>query len=93
MTAANRARKVSYNRPFWTRDIRSVNYFFGPELPFVRFMERNGYDTAKDRSLLLNAKVFCSVGQQIGKSNSTSFCKRKIQKISKKTSIFLFLQA
>jgi len=70
MTAANRARKVSYNRPFWTRDIRSVNYFFGPEFPFVRFLERNGYDvtyisgidTARDRSLLLNAKVFCSVG-------------------------------
>ena len=70
--AANgRAYKISYNRPVLTRDgTGGRDFFFSNEYPAVRFLERNGYDVSyqsgvdTDRygSLLLNHKVFLSVG-------------------------------
>jgi hypothetical protein len=39
-----RAYKASYNRPFATRAYRTVNMPFNSEYPFVRWLERNGYD-------------------------------------------------
>lgn len=67
---AERAYKVSYNRPFETRDYRAVNLVFNAEYPMVRWLEANGYDVAyttgldSDRrgALIKNHKVFLSVG-------------------------------
>jgi len=67
---AGRAYKVSYNRPFTTRDTSAQSFFFSGEFPMVRWLERNGYDvsyesgidTARFGSLLLNHKTFLSVG-------------------------------
>lgn len=39
-----RAYKASYNRPFATRAYRAVNMPFNSEYPFVRWLERNGFD-------------------------------------------------
>ena len=70
--AANgRAYKLSYNRPFATRDgLEARDFYFGAEYPLVRFMEKNGYDVSyiagadTDRSgaLLKNHKTFVSMG-------------------------------
>jgi len=70
--AANgRAYKISYNRPFATRDhANGRDFYFASEYAMVRFLERNGYDVSyqagvdTDRygSLLMNHKVFMSVG-------------------------------
>ncbi|WP_423299979.1 DUF4082 domain-containing protein [Glutamicibacter nicotianae] len=70
--AANgRAFKISYNRPFATRDgIEARDFYFGAEYPLVRFLERNGYDvsyfsgvdTDRHGDLLTNHNVFLSVG-------------------------------
>lgn len=70
--AANgRAYKVSYNRPIMTRNTTGgQDFFMSNEYPLVRFLERNGYDlsyiagvdTDRDGGLLLNHKVFLSVG-------------------------------
>src|SRR4029450_10480847 len=67
-----RAYKVSYNRPFDTREstIDGRSYLFSTEYPMIRFLEANGYDIAygagidTDRygSLLQNHRVFMSVG-------------------------------
>ena len=38
--------ETSYNRPFITRDIRSVNTVFNAEYPMIRFLEANGYDVS-----------------------------------------------
>ncbi|MFT4287706.1 DUF4082 domain-containing protein [Nocardioides sp.] len=66
-----RAYKLSYNRPFATRSGgTNHDFFFANEYPMVRFLESNGYDVSylagvdSDRygSLLLNHKVFLSVG-------------------------------
>lgn len=66
-----RAYKVSYNRPFATRDDNNGrDFYFSSEYAQVRFLERNGYDvtyiagvdTDRYGSLLLNHKVFLSVG-------------------------------
>ncbi len=66
-----RAFKLSYNRPFATREgVTSRDFYFSSEYAMVRFAERNGYDvsyiagadTARSGSLLLNHKVFLSVG-------------------------------
>ncbi|GGO65584.1 DUF4082 domain-containing protein [Nonomuraea cavernae] len=62
---ANRAFKVSYNRPF---DARSR--FFGAEYPMVRWIEANGYDvsytsnidTASRGAAMLNHQTFISSG-------------------------------
>ncbi|MEV0231188.1 DUF4082 domain-containing protein [Nonomuraea sp. NPDC050786] len=62
---ANRAYKVSYNRPFDTR-----SRFFNDEYPMVRWIESNGYDvsyfstvdTSSRPGQLLNHKAFMSSG-------------------------------
>jgi hypothetical protein len=66
----NRAKKVSYNRPFWTRSFEAASWVFNAEYPMVRFLEANGYDVsyftgvdaARSGSLILNHKVFVSTG-------------------------------
>lgn len=70
--AANgRAYKLSYNRPFATREgVEARDFYFGAEYPLVRFLERNGYDvsyfsgvdTDRRGAQLKNHKVFMSVG-------------------------------
>lgn len=70
--APGRAVKVSYNRPFDTRESTpwGRDFVFSNEYPMVRFMEAQGYDVTyltsldADRygSLLKNHKVFLSVG-------------------------------
>lgn len=63
--------KLSYNRPFATRDwVDGRDFYFSSEYATVRFLERNGYDVSyiagvdTDRfgSQLLNHKTFLSVG-------------------------------
>lgn len=69
------ASKVSYNRPFLTRNGgggggTAQDWLFNAEYPMIRFLERNGYDlsyttnvdAARYGSLILNHKVFLSVG-------------------------------
>jgi hypothetical protein len=69
------ASKVSYNRPFITRNGgggggQMEDWLFNAEYPMIRFLERNGYnisyttntDVARFGSLLLNHKLFLSVG-------------------------------
>jgi methionine-rich copper-binding protein CopC len=68
----SRARKLSYNRPFATRnDWNGRDFLFSNEYPTIRFLERNGYDVTyiagvdTDRygaTLLQHHKVFMSVG-------------------------------
>src|SRR5436190_13964005 len=41
---ANRATKVSYNRPFDTRALDARSFLFGAEYPMVRWLEANGYN-------------------------------------------------
>jgi hypothetical protein len=41
-----RAYKVSYNRPFTTRDYSDEDWVFNAEYPMVRWLERNGYDVS-----------------------------------------------
>src|SRR4029077_11760508 len=43
-SCANRAAKVSYNRPFDTRDHDPQSFVFNAEYPMVRCLEANGYD-------------------------------------------------
>ncbi len=43
---ATRAYKVSYNRPFETRDYAEEDWVFNAEYPMVRWLERNGYDVS-----------------------------------------------
>lgn len=70
-TNPGRAYKVSYNRPFNTREVdNGQDWVFNSEYPMVRWLEANGYDVTyisgvdSDRTgtLLLNHKVFLSVG-------------------------------
>lgn len=69
------AAKVSYNRPFITRNGgggggAAEDWLFNSEYPMIRFLERNGYDISyttdvdADRrgNLMLNHKVYMSVG-------------------------------
>jgi hypothetical protein len=70
------AAKVSYNRPLVTRGggggsgIAGQDWLFNAEYPMIRFLERNGYDVtyttnvdaARFGSLILNHKIFLSVG-------------------------------
>jgi hypothetical protein len=66
-----RAYKISYNRPFATRNsVTQRDFYFGNEYPAVRFLEQNGYDvtyfsgvdTDRFGSALTNHRVFLSVG-------------------------------
>ena len=67
---AGRAYKVSYNRPFTTRDTRPRDWLFNAEYPMVRWLEANGYDvsyttgvdTDRRGAELLEHKAFLSVG-------------------------------
>src|SRR6267142_2155385 len=43
-SCASRSAKVSYNRPFETRDHDRSSWIFNAEYPMVRWMEANGYD-------------------------------------------------
>ncbi|HEX2708262.1 MAG TPA: N,N-dimethylformamidase beta subunit family domain-containing protein, partial [Solirubrobacterales bacterium] len=69
-TLAERAYKVSYNRPFTTRGPLPEDSPFNAEYPMVRFLERNGYDVSyftgvdADRrgGEILNHKTYLSVG-------------------------------
>lgn len=69
--AASRAYKLSYNRPFATREgVTARDFYFSSEFAQVQFLEQNGYDltyaagvdTDRNGSLLLNHRVFLSVG-------------------------------
>jgi len=67
-----RAHKVSYNRPFSTRNIKPECFLFNAEYPMLRWLERNGYnmsyatdvDMERDQSLITPAKrkILLSVG-------------------------------
>jgi N,N-dimethylformamidase beta subunit-like protein/uncharacterized protein DUF4082/galactose oxidase-like protein/Big-like domain-containing protein/Kelch motif protein len=68
---ANRAYKVSYNRPFVTRGNQfSRAWLFDAEYPMIRWLEANGFnvsystgvDTDRQGSLLLQHKIFMSSG-------------------------------
>ncbi len=69
---AGRAYKVSFNRPYNTRQSTPMgeDFFFSTEYPMVRFLEANGYDlsyqsgvdTDRSGARLLNHKTFLSVG-------------------------------
>ena len=64
------AHKVSYNRPFTTRDTPTEDWLFNAEYPMVRWLERNGYDVSYFTGLdgdrrgteILEHKVFMSSG-------------------------------
>ena len=64
------AHKVSYNRPFTTRDTPTEDWLFNAEYPMIRWIERNGYDvsyftgidTHRSGAELLEHKAFLSVG-------------------------------
>ena len=43
---AGRAYKVSYNRPFTTRDDAREDWVFNSEYPMVRWLEANGFDVS-----------------------------------------------
>lgn len=43
---AQRAFKVSYNRPLTTREASVINQVFAAEYPMVRWLEANGYDVS-----------------------------------------------
>ena len=43
---AGRAYKVSYDRPFSTRENADEDWVFNSEYPMVRWLERNGYDVS-----------------------------------------------
>lgn len=70
-----RAFKVSYNRPFGTRDgigrdAGPQDFLFSAEYPAIRWLERNGYDvcyisgvdTGPGNAQLTNSRVFMSTG-------------------------------
>jgi len=66
----SRAYKVSYDRPFVTRDDAEEDFLFNAEYPMVRWIERNGYDVsylggadaAARGEELLEHRAFLSVG-------------------------------
>ena len=67
---ANRAYKVSYNRPFDTNAETPEDFVWRAEYPTVRFLEANGYDvsyttgvdTERRGNLIRDHKTFLSVG-------------------------------
>jgi len=69
-TNPGRAYKVSYNRPFRTRQTEPEDWLFNSEYPMVRWLERNGYDVSYSTGVdsdrrgaeLLEHKSFLSVG-------------------------------
>jgi chitodextrinase len=69
-SSSSRAYKVSYSRPFITRECCNETFFFSAEYPMLRWLEANGYDvtyftgvdTARRGGLLRQHRVFLSVG-------------------------------
>ncbi len=71
-TNPGRAYKVSYNRPFITRDgVEAQDWVFNAEYPMVRWLEANGYDVSyasgidtdrRGASALQQHRIFMSVG-------------------------------
>jgi Domain of unknown function (DUF4082)/Bacterial Ig domain/Viral BACON domain len=69
---ANRAFKVSYNRPFNTRafSTESATWVFGAEFAMIQWLEQNGYDVtyftgvdaARSGSLILNHRAYVTAG-------------------------------
>ncbi len=67
---AGRAYKVSYNRPFTTRNNAPEDWVFNAEYPMVRYLEANGYDVSYTTGIdsdrlgaeLLEHSIFLSVG-------------------------------
>jgi hypothetical protein len=67
---AGRAYKVSYNRPFTTRDYEQNSWLMMTEYPLIRWLERNGYDVsyatgvdaARNGAALLRHQVYISSG-------------------------------
>ncbi|MBV9073275.1 MAG: Ig-like domain-containing protein [Acidobacteria bacterium] len=65
-----RAYKVSYNRPFVTRERNPLSWFMSAEYPMIRWLEANGYDlsystgidTDRNGSLIIGHQIFLSVG-------------------------------
>jgi hypothetical protein len=71
LTNPGRAAKVSYNRPFNTRDDSAQDWVFNAESPMVHFLERNGYDVSYSAGVdtdrlgvaqIRQHKTFLSVG-------------------------------
>lgn len=66
----NRAFKVSYNRPYWTRTLEAATWLFNAEYPMIKWLEANGYDVTyfthvdavRNSALLTNHKIYLSVG-------------------------------
>jgi hypothetical protein len=69
-TNPGRAYKVSYNRPFRTRETEPEDWVFNAEYPMVRWLERNGYDVSyttgvdshRSGAEIREHKAFLSVG-------------------------------
>jgi len=69
---ADRSLKVSYNRPFYTRNFQqeNVTFVFGAEFAMIQWLEQNGYDVtyftgidaARSGSLIKNHKVYMDAG-------------------------------
>ena len=67
---AGRAYKVSYNRPFTTRNGTAEDWMFNAEFPMIRWLERNGYDVSYATGIdsyrsggeLLEHGLFLSIG-------------------------------
>ena len=65
-----RAYKVSYNRPFDTREETAQDWLFHAEYPMIRWLERNGYDVSYSSGVDTDARgaelrehaTFLSVG-------------------------------
>jgi WD40 repeat protein/fibronectin type 3 domain-containing protein len=68
--ADGRAYKVSYNRPFNTRDDEVETWLFNAEYPMVRWLEANGYDVSyfsgvdadRNGALIRNHKIYLTNG-------------------------------
>ena len=66
----SRAFKVSYNRPYWTRNLEAATWLFNAEYPMIKWLESNGYDVSyfthvdavRNASLIANHKIYLSVG-------------------------------
>ncbi|WP_242618229.1 DUF4082 domain-containing protein [Edaphobacter modestus] len=69
---AGRSLKVSYNRPFYTRNFNqeNVTFVFGAEFAMIQWLEQNGYDVtyftgvdaARYGTLIKNHKVYMDAG-------------------------------
>ena len=67
---ANKAMKVSFDRPYFGEQSNGASAFFSWEYGMLQWLERGGYDISyatnvdvdADANLLLSHKVFLSVG-------------------------------